>query len=109
VRSVHHDEEDIMRKSLAALAALALTSGVAVGAIGTVTAGAAPVEKVTICHGTASDTNPYVEITVSPNSFKDGHFDGVPDPSHGANNNPDFILQPGRTCADGPGGGGGIG
>ena len=47
-----------------------------------------------------------MEITVSANSFKNGHFDDYVDPSHGANNNPDFILQPGSVCADGPGGGG---
>ncbi len=77
--------------------------------LGTGIAGAAPADKVTICHGTASDTNPYVEITVSANSFKDGHFDDGTLPSHGPNNNPDFILAAGATCAEGPGGGPGIG
>jgi len=89
-----------MRKSLVALAVFALASTAGFGL-----AGAVPVDNVTICHGTASATNPYVEITMNANSFKSGHFDGVPNPSHGPNNNPDFILQPGRTCADGPGGG----
>jgi hypothetical protein len=92
-----------MRKPIAIVAAVVLAS-----AIGAGVAGAAPSDRVTICHGTASDTNPYVEITVSANSFKNGHFDtvdGVASPSHGANNSPDFILQAGRTCADGPGGG----
>jgi len=93
-----------MRKSIAALAAFTLAS-----AIGVSVAGAAPLDSVTICHGTASASNPYVEITVNANSFKAGHFDGVPNPSHGPNNNPDFILQDGKTCADGQGGGGGIG
>jgi hypothetical protein len=96
-----------MRKTMAAVAAFLLASSIAAGLAGT--AGAAPAEKVTICHGTASDTNPYAEITVSAASFKDGHFDGVPVPSHGANNSPDFVLAEGRTCADGPGGGGGGG
>ena len=94
-----------MRKPTAVIAAFVLASAVGAGV-----AGAAPAERVTICHGTASETNPYVEITVSANSFQNGHFDnvdGVLTPSHGANNNPDFILNPGRTCADGPGGGGG--
>ncbi|MGZ4695051.1 MAG: hypothetical protein ACXWBN_12115 [Acidimicrobiales bacterium] len=94
-----------MRKSIAAVAAFVLASSVGAGIAGV--AQAAPPDKVTICHGTASDTNPYVEVTVSATSFKDGHFDGVPNPSHGDNNHPDFILQDGRTCADGPGGGGG--
>ena len=87
-----------MRKTLATCAAFLMAS-----AIGAGIAGAAPADKVTICHGTASDTNPWVEVTVSANSFKNGHFDGYPNPSHGANNNPDFILQAGRTCAQGPG------
>ena len=93
-----------MRKATAGVAAFMLASGLAVGA-----AGAASADKVTICHGTASETNPYVEITVSDSSFKSGHFDGVPNPSHGDNNHPDFILVDGSTCADGPGGGGGGG
>ena len=66
---------------------------------------ASPSEKVTICHGTASESHPYVEITVSASSFKDGHFDDGPDnKSHGDENHPDFVLEAGRTCADGPGG-----
>ncbi len=88
-----------MHKPIAAVAAFLLAASIGAGV-----AGAAPAEKVTICHGTASDANPYVAITVSADSFKDGHFDGYPTPSHGANNNADFILQDGLTCADGPGG-----
>jgi hypothetical protein len=94
-------EGDIMQRRIAAaVAAFALAS-----AVGTGIAGAAPAGRITICHGTASESNPYVEITVSENSFRDGHFDGVPNPSHGPNNHPDFILNPGSVCADGPGGG----
>jgi hypothetical protein len=85
-----------------ACAAMVLATAIGAGA-----AGAAPADQVTICHGTASASNPYVEITVSADSFKDGHFDGVPTPSHGPNNNPDFILAEGSSCAEGPGGGGG--
>ena len=101
-----------MRKARAVVGAFVMASTISVVGVTGLTgvAGAAPLDKVTICHGTASDTNPYAEITVSANSFKDGHFDGVPNPSHGDNNHPDFILEDGRTCADGPGGGGpGIG
>lgn len=92
------------RKIAIALGSFALMLGANAAAAGMV--GAAPADRVTICHGTASETNPYVEITVSANSFKNGHFDNndYQDPSHGVNNNPDFVLQPGRTCADGPGG-----
>jgi hypothetical protein len=67
---------------------------------------ASPPEKVTICHGTASESNPYVEVTVSASSFKDGHFDDGPNnKSHGDQNHPDFVLEEGRSCDDGPGGG----
>lgn len=92
-----------MRKSLViATSVLAATGGLWVTGSAS---GAAPAEKVTICHGTASEANPYVEITVSSSSFKDGHFDDGPNnKSHGDNNNPDFVLVEGRTCADGPGG-----
>jgi len=54
--------------------------------------------KVLICHGTASDTNPYVLISVSANAVPT-HLDG-----HGQNNHPDFLLPAGQTdCSGGPG------
>ena len=43
--------------------------------------------KVLICHGTASETNPYVLISVSANAA-DTHLGG-----HGQNNYPDFSGQ----------------
>ncbi|MDP8943460.1 MAG: hypothetical protein M3N16_05000, partial [Actinomycetota bacterium] len=47
-----------------------------------------PDGKITICHSTNSDTNPYVEITVSVNAVKahSGHHDGrdiIPAPAGG--------------------------
>ena len=47
-------------------------------------------EKVIICHMTGSETNPYVEITVSINALE-SHID-----NHG-----DFILGPGEECSIG--------
>jgi hypothetical protein len=65
---------------------------------------AAPGDKVRLCHGTASDSNPYVLISVSENALG-GHLDGT-GPGHGKNNHPDFVLQDGQSdCGDGTGGG----
>jgi hypothetical protein len=89
-----------MRRLITAGVAAVAVTGIAFTAAGPSSADPAP--KITICHGTASETNPYVEITVSANSFKDGHFDDFVDKSHGVNNHPDFVLTPGRTCDDGP-------
>jgi len=56
-------------------------------------------EKVLLCHGTASATNPYVLIDVSVNALQ-GHFDGTA-PGHGEKNNPDMLFRPleYETCA----------
>ena len=59
--------------------------------------------KIKICHGTASEKNPYVLITVDRSALK-GHLDGTA-PGHGKNNYPDFISNDG-TC-DNPGDPGG--
>lgn len=32
-------------------------------------------KKITICHATGSDTNPFVEITISKNGWENGHKD----------------------------------
>lgn len=45
--------------------------------------------KVWICHGTSSETNPYVLINVDDASLWQGHFDGGA-PGHGKNNHPDI-------------------
>jgi hypothetical protein len=98
-------QENFMHKSARLLVATAIAAGATLTSIGV--AAAAPPARVTICHGTASESNPYEAITVSAASFKDGHFDDQTLPSHGANNHPDFILVEGSDCAAGPGGGGG--
>lgn len=56
---------------------------------------AADAGKVLLCHGTASDTNPYVLISVSANAAAN-HLDG-----HGKNNYPDFLLPFGSTDCSG--------
>jgi hypothetical protein len=49
-----------------ALATLGMTSLICAGFTGLASASqAAPGDKVTLCHATGSETNPYVEITVS--------------------------------------------
>lgn len=67
---------------------------------GTAVIGTATLElsggKVTICHGTASATNPYVKITVSQSAAAK-HLSG-----HGRKNNPDFRLDsPEGSCSQG--------
>ena len=57
--------------------------------------------KVLLCHGTASDSNPWLLISVSENAAAT-HLGG-----HGPNNYPDFLLPAGRSdCSGGPNGGG---
>ena len=57
--------------------------------------------KVLLCHGTASETNPYVVIEVDEHALA-GHFDGTA-PGHGENNRPDLLANPDGTCGDGGG------
>jgi hypothetical protein len=49
-----------------------------------------PTSKILICHGTASQTNPYVLISVAAQAVA-GHFDGTA-PGHGPRNHPDIYL-----------------
>jgi hypothetical protein len=93
-----------MRKFATALVSAAVVSGVGLGAALT-GAGAEPAPKVTICHGTGSASNPYVKITVSENSFKNGHFHNGVEPGHGPGHadNPDYILSDtDGTCGEVP-------
>jgi hypothetical protein len=71
-----------------------------VASIGLVSAAqASQDDKVLICHGTASETNPYVVISVDPHAIA-GHFDGSA-PGHGQNNHPDLMLGADGTCGGG--------
>lgn len=56
---------------LAALGALVMSSGVALMVAATPANAAA--EKVTFCHSTGSESNPWVELTTSVNAFYVGH------------------------------------
>jgi hypothetical protein len=63
--------------------------------------------KVTICHGTASEQNPYELITVDESALE-GHFghDGPGGESgHGKNSNPDVFPDADGNCPDESGGG----
>ena len=60
-------------------------------------AGASNGDKVSICHGTASDNNPYVLIDVSENAIA-GHFDGSA-PGHGKNSHRTTSSRPARATA----------
>lgn len=56
---------------VAALGALVMSSGVALMVAATPANAAA--QKVTFCHSTSSDSNPWVELTTSVNAFYVGH------------------------------------
>jgi hypothetical protein len=61
--------------------------------------------KVLLCHGTASEPNPYALVSVDESALN-GHFDGTA-PGHGPNNNPDVYPVNGACPTTPPGGGGG--
>lgn len=48
-------------------------------------------EKVTICHATGSQTNPFVEITIARQAWENGH-------SPHAVHVDDFLVTEGQTC-----------
>jgi hypothetical protein len=73
----------------------ALLSAAALAGLGLAATGSAEANKVRLCHGTASDTNPYVLVVVDDNALA-GHFDGA-DPGHGWQNAPDVLLADGET------------
>lgn len=77
-----------------------------VSSVGIVTAAQASGndDKVLICHGTASEKNPYVVISVDAHALE-GHLDGTA-PGHGKNNYPDLFLNPDGTCGASEVGGG---
>lgn len=56
---------------LAALGALVMSSGVAL--MVTATPANAAAQKVTFCHSTGSESNPWIELTTSVNAFYVGH------------------------------------
>lgn len=56
---------------------------------------AASSPKVTICHATSSDTNPWVRIVVSENAIG-GHFDNPVTPKAGHED--DVLLQGEQPC-----------
>ena len=75
--STRHVRQAGARRRALGLAAVGTAAGV-LGIASTAMAGEGPApedgEKVTLCHATASKTNPYVVITVDPNSvFRRGH------------------------------------
>jgi hypothetical protein len=81
----------------ATLAVAACSIGLAAGAQ------ASNNDKVALCHGTASEQNPYVLIRVSENALA-GHLDGTA-PGHGENNYPDYLLPADQSDCTGISGG----
>ena len=73
----------------------ALLATFAIAGLGLAATGSAEGNKVSLCHGTASEPNPYVLISVDESALA-GHFDGTA-PGHGWRNHPDVALAEGET------------
>lgn len=63
----------------------------AIIAMGATAALAAPAPKVTICHATGSESNPYVPVTIAAQAWENGH-------SPHAVHIGDFLMTTGRPC-----------
>jgi hypothetical protein len=85
-----------MNRSSRLLRILAVCGVSSVGLVSAAQAG--DHEKMLICHGTASEGNPYVLISVDAHAVA-GHFDGS-EPGHGQNNEPDIAPNADGTCGD---------
>ncbi|HET6877439.1 MAG TPA: hypothetical protein VFH38_07905 [Jatrophihabitans sp.] len=83
------DNDSSRGKRRGYLIGFAATLGVAAAIVTPVVvdSSAVPAAKVTVCHRTDSETNPYVKIVVSANAAYHGHYlkhqgDGVWSPTH---------------------------
>ena len=83
------------RRPLIATVALAGTAVLAAMGIGGERSAEAQADKVTICHATSSETNPYVRIVVSRNAVR-GHFEeqGTDQAGH----EQDIVLEGEQDC-----------
>lgn len=82
---------------LAATIAVAILLGLVLGIA--IARADAPEHKVTICHATSSDTNPYVRIVVDQHATA-GHFDNNGTPLAGHED--DILLQGEQDCPTPP-------
>lgn len=56
--------------------------------------------KITLCHATGSETNPYVKITISHHARDTAHIDRTTGRYHGQNNGTfDYEIAEDDTCA----------